>query len=281
MIRIPFRDVMEGVLAHCGQKFDATLADQQSIMINFINLRVQEAWYYGAWREIALCEERAFADTWNASQAYVIGDIVYRSITGKYYAALTDNQDKTPETNTSDWAVNATHDYEIADEQYGAEKIGRVWGITGQNPRKVKNVRSYDFVQSNAATHVLECSLNTVWIHFSNPAPRFAGKAWSASPTTPYSRGTVIFYPGTETGNFPNAGECYRADRDVDGNAIWVLVPFPEVLSRFVVAAAGADMQRYYGKSEEAAELKDEAYTALYNEARRNGIGAEIKFSGR
>lgn len=281
MIRVPFRDIMEAVLAQCGQRFDATLTDQQSILITYINLRFAEAWNFGPWRDVSLIEERAFADNWNASVSYVIGDIVYLATTAKYYAALADNANKSPDANPTEWQADCEHEHAISHEQYGAEKIGHVWKITSQNPRKFKTYRSYEFDQSGTETHVPECNLQTVWVHFSNPAPRFTGKKFDTELAATYTRGTIVFYPGEETGTFPNTGECYRADLDVDGNAIWVLIPFPEFLQRFVVSAAAADMQRYYGKSEEATDLRNEAYAALYEEARKNDIGAQVTISGR
>lgn len=281
MIRVPFRDVMEAVLANCGQKFDGTLSDQQSILATFINLRVQEAHAFGPWSDVTLCEERSFADLWNASQTYVIGDIVYLTSAAKYYEALTNNINKSPDANAADWQANASPDRIIENEQYGAEKIGQVWKITNLNPRKNKNIRTFDFIPAPTGTHVLECTLNTVWVSFSNPAPRFTGKAWNQQTAASYKRGTIVFYPGTESDTFPNTGECYRADLDVSNNPIWVLVPFPEIYQRFVVSAAAADMQRYYGKSEEATDLKNDAYGALWEQARRNGIGPELTFSGR
>jgi hypothetical protein len=281
MIRVPFRDVMEAILANCGQKFDGTLSDQQSILATFINLRVQEAHAFGPWSDMTLCEERSFADLWNSNQSFVIGDIVYLTSTAKYYEALTDNSNKSPDANATDWQANASPDRIIENEQYGAEKIGQVWKITNLNPRKNKNLRTFDFISAPTGTHILDCALNTVWVSFSNPSPRFTGKAWSLTSAANYKRGTIVFYPGTESDAFPNTGECYRADLDVDNNPIWVLVPFPEIYQRFVVSAASADMQRYYGKSEEATELKNEAYGALWEQARRNGIGPELTFSGR
>jgi len=281
MIRVPFRDVMEAVLAACGQKFDATLSDQQSILATFINLRVQEAHAFGPWPDVTLCEERSFADLWNTNQSYVIGDIVYLPTTAIYYEALTDNSAKSPDANATDWQANASPDRIIENEQYGAEKIGQVWKITNLNPRKNTRVWTFDYVPAPTGTHVLNCTLNTVWVTFSNPAPRFTGKAWNQTTAASYKRGTIVFYPGTESDMFPNTGECYRADLDVNNEPIWVLVPFPEIYQRFVVSAAAADMQRYYGKSGEATELKNEAYGAIWEQARRNGIGPEIIVSGR
>lgn len=281
MIRVPFRDVMEAVLAQCGQKFDATLAAQQSILATYINLRVQEGWTFGPWRDIALIEERAFADSWDASVSYVIGDVVYLATTQKYYAALADNVNKSPDANPTEWQADCDHEYDIAHEQYGAEKIGQVWSVTSLNPRKYLSYRTFDSIQGATATHVPECGLKTVWVHFSNPAPRFTGKKFDAAQAATYTRGTIVFYPGEETGTFPNTGECYRADRDINNAPIWVLIPFPEILQRFVVSAAAADMQRYYGKYEEATDLRDEAYAALYNEARKNDIGAQVTITGR
>lgn len=281
MIRVPFRDVMEAILAQCGQKFDATLTAQQSILATYINIRMQEGWNFGPWKDVSLIEERAFADSWYTEVSYVIGDIVYLASTGKYYAAIADNAGKSPDTNPTEWQADCEHEYTISHEQYGAEKIGRVWRITGQNPRKSKNVRTYEFDQSGTETHVPECGLATVWIHFSPPAPRFTGKKFDVEQAATYSRGTIVFYPGEETGTFPNTGECYRADLDSESNPIWVLIPFPEFLQRFVVSAAAADMQRYYGKSEEATDLRNESYSALYEEARKNDIGAQVTISGR
>jgi hypothetical protein len=281
MIRVPFRDVMEGVLGHCGQKFDSTLADQQSILATFINLRVQEGWTFGPWFDIALCEERAFAENWNESKAYVIGEIVYVASSNKYYEALTDNTNSTPATHPADWQADVDPGREIANQQYGAEKIGRVWKVASRNPRKYREFKTFEHSQTATGTNVLDCALNTVWVYFSNPSPRFTGKAYSQAAASTYTRGTIVFYPGTESDIFPNTGECYRADLDVDGKAIWVLIPFPEVLQRFVISSAAGDMQRYYGKSEEATDLENEAYVALYDEARKNGIGSEVIISGR
>ena len=58
----------------------------------------------------------------------------------------------------------------------------------------------------------------------------------------------------------------------ITGAQVWVQLEFPQVLERFVINAVAADMQRHYGKPEEADRLDDKALDALAQEARKAGI---------
>jgi hypothetical protein len=75
-----------------------------------------------------------------------------------------------------------------------------------------------------------------------------------------------------DASTFRVEGDCYRSDLDEDEAQVWVWVPFPRALERWIVSAVAADMQRQYGKPDEADGLEARGYAALNEEARKAGI---------
>lgn len=275
MRRLSFREVVENCLAYCGQKFDGTLTVQQSILSNFINMRLDKAWSWGPWPEWTYVEERAFADDWDATTSYVEGDMVWVSQDAIYYVALQSSQGKTPATETGYWAQDTTGTRCVSYEQYGKIKIQSVWQASSADPRTAQTCKTYKVQYTSDGLVIPGFTLDTVWLKYSPPAPRFTADAFLESKS--YRRYDLAYFSGEDSTNFPHRGEVYYADLDVNGNPIWVLVQFPLVLSAYVCAAAGADMLRYYGKVDESKALLDEADEALFSEARKAGIRPELQ----
>jgi hypothetical protein len=274
MRTISFREVLETSLAYCGQKFDETLTVQQSLLANFINRHMAIFWTWGPWPEWTYSEERAWADDWADTVGYVEDDIVWHN--SGYYVALQAGTGQNPTAATTYWSATTLTTREIAYDQYGKTKIGTAWKATLRNTQVYELAAEYPIQLTATGVRVPKVTTNTIWLKYSPPAPRYTGQVFSATPALPYQRYDLVFYPGTDPAVFPHRGDVYQADYDVDGNPVWIWVPFPALAFGYVTLAAAADLTQYYGKSEQADSLKSQADDELHRESRKAGIGPEI-----
>lgn len=274
MRSVPFREVLETVLAHCGQKYDGTLTVQQSILINFLNRHVARFWNWGPWPEWTYSENRPFADEWSATPTYLAGAVVYLPATELYYTALLSGTNQNPETATTYWSATTLTTREVAYDQYGKAKIGNVWIASNADTHAQTIYRTYPRLITATGIRFPGVTLNTIWLRYSTPPARYTSKAHDTAAA--YARYDLVLSPGASGDTFPSKGEVYQADLSAAGTQIWVWVPFPAVAFGYVVQATAADMQRYYGKTEEAAQLIRDANEDLYLEASKAGIGTEI-----
>lgn len=267
----PFRAVVDEVLASVGLVYDSTATAQNDVVASVINRRVAEAWDWARWPEWTLSEERAFADFWRDDLAYSTGDVVWSVAQEKYYEALQTVPIGTAVTNATYWeASSAPTAREISLEQYGETYIGRVWAVGSVDPQTHSELTTYGWNEGPDKISVPDCTLDTAWVLFGRRAPKFSLKAHSGA--TVYASGNVVFSPSTETsGIFPQAGECYEALQDEAGDWFWSWVEFPEQIAGYVVAAASADLMRYYGNKEQAQERAAEAMRILELEVSKLG----------
>jgi hypothetical protein len=250
MRRISFRTVLEDVLGIAGYPYDSATQSQLDQAARFINRHVRYGWEWGPWPEWTRAEQRAFASDYYDSVTYGIGDLVYYATTDKYYSCIVISQGNVP-TNATYWIETTTYDKHIAFEQAYERAIGRVWTCTKYNPYLKFRGSNYTYphMLSSLGIFVPDAGETRLWVLFSDRPPEFSAKIHST--TAAYSKGDIVYYPGTETSTlFPNRGECFRADIDSAGLQVWVLVEFPVILHAFVVNRAAADMLRHYGQRE-------------------------------
>jgi hypothetical protein len=245
----PFRTVLEQVLGLCGQPFDINRTDQLAQAANFINLRVQEWWDHNPWPELLNHEERAFAADYYSSRTYGLGDVVWHAATEKYYEALQTTQGNAV-TDATYWEETDTPEaLLIAWEQYGENKMGRVWNVYTADPRTSRTARKLDFVQTADGIVVPWAAQQTVWVVFTKPASQYTATLYQESTT--YDRYDLVFYPGSETSTaFPDRGVVYQVELDTNNAYFWQLVPFPAFLAPGLVHLAASDMLRNQGQKE-------------------------------
>jgi len=279
MQTVAFRTVLESILAMVGQAYDSSMTGQLDQVVALLNLRVAEAWAWGKWPEWTVCEERAFADDWDATRTFVEGDLVYYATDGLYYEALKTTLNEIPPDTAAAWVLSTSYRHEIAWEQYAKTKIGRIWHIGNKDLQRYTDWRDYSFTETTNGVTVLDCALATVWTMYGKRAPQFTAKVWTA-PGTQYSRYDLVYYPGDEaSGIFPNRGEVYQCELDASGNAIYLKIDMPRVLAQFVTLATAADVAQSQGRPELRMELEGRAYQILNDEARKAGIApAGVRF---
>jgi hypothetical protein len=254
MRTVSFRNVLEDILGISGYPYDTANQSQLDMAARFVNRHIRSFWEWGPWPEWTRAEYRPFADYWYANLSYVPGAIVYWSDTDSYYTCTVATVPGIAPNDAGYWAATTTFDRHIAREQYYQNKIGRVWGFTKRNPYLFERGQNYTYPyhETSLGYMVPECKETRVWVLFSDPAPAFSAKPWGL--TVSYSKGDLVFYPGTEdSAIFPQRGWVYRADYDTSGNQVWVPVDFPFVALDYVVNKAAADMLRHYNRAELAA----------------------------
>ncbi len=277
----PFRTIIEQVLGLAGQVYDSTASAQLEQVSNFITLRMQEAYDYYPFPELRKREERAFANRWYATVSYAVSDVVWDPTTEKYYAALQAHSNVVV-TNATYWEEASTPATLLVNyEQLGATKIGRVWGVYATDPNTSTSNTEYDYVQTEDGIAVPGCTAKTVWVVFTPPAPRWTART-HVTTAGAYRRYDVVYSDPNATANenFPDRGECYVAEYDSNNAIVWVKQPFPTVLSRFVVYAAGSDLLRYYGKKDQADDFESRAYQFLGDERDKVGLSSMQSWRG-
>lgn len=249
----PFRTMLETTLALAGIPYAATTQDQRDTAANHINLKLQDWWDAKPWPELLQFEERAFASPWDATRSYGVGDVVWSETEEAYYEAAQAGSGHAV-TDAAWWTVTDKPARQVIDwEQYGQNKIGRVWGVSNTDPRLSTSRVEWEIILTDEGVVVPDATGNTVWIVFTKPASRFT--AIEYSPTADYDRYDLVFYPGSENGeNFPDRGEVSMLELDTNGDDFWDWVPFPAFLSSGISYLAAADMCRFMGGKDSIAD---------------------------
>lgn len=267
MRTVPFRTVLEQVLALSGTPYSASTQEQREIAANHITLRFQEGYDRYPWPEILKIEERAFAAAYDAGRTYDSGDVVWYSTTSKYYEATATGTGNLP-TNTSFWEETTKPAALLIEyEQYGANKIYRLWGAYERDPRVNTTNRSRNYVQTADGFVFPGSTTNTLWLVFTTRPPVWTAIPYNASAS--YARYDQVFSTDTENANiFPDRGENWIMELDDDENAFWLKQDFPAVLQLFVSYGAAADLMLYGGNRDVAdiQRMKAQADTALWDE---------------
>lgn len=256
MISIPYRRVLEDVLSTSGIPYDESNADLLNIVNTYINRRVAEVWNHWPWPELKKIEERAFADDWNAQVDYAVDDVVWVPDEKVYYIALQDNLNSEPSANPDDWEeTDAPTPKLVKWAQLAKWSIGHVWGVCLEDPRGVVKPRTIGWMETEDGVVVPGSTANTCWLIYTPIAPEFSTRVWNTDHA--YDRGDIVYYPGTEDADeFPQRGECYKAEIDVEGVQYWYWVQFPKFLAHVVIFGAAADLARHYRKDEDATRLE-------------------------
>lgn len=261
----PFRTVLEAALAEAGTPYTSATQGQLEVAANAVSFRSQTLADMFPWPELLLVEERAFAENYFASKTYEAGDVVWYDTTRKYYEALQGTTGNLP-TDATYWEETTRPDPQVIEvEQYGANKIDRLWSVWTNDPRSALSNRSWDFTNMGDRYDVPRADSDTVWIVFHKPPARYTAIVWDVNAN--YNRYDQVYYPGDENGvNFPDRGENYMLELDTNGNAMWVLVPFPAVLFGYCVYGAAASMVRYGGNHDLADILEARAEQSMQTE---------------
>ena len=271
MRRVPFRTVLEDVVGIAGYPYDTANQSQLDMAARFVNRYVRTFWEWGAWPEWTRAELRPFANYWYANLVYEIGDLVYWSDTDTYYTCTAITTPGILPSDTDFWEVAATYDPHISREQFYQNKIGRAWSFTKRNPYLYGRGENYTygFFETTLGFMVPDSHDKRIWVLFSDPAPTFTAKVWSATYAADpgYVTGDLVFYPGTENNAlFPHRGWVYRADVDQSETQVWIPVDFPQVAQDYVVNKAAADMLRHYNRAELAVSYDQRGDVSILDE---------------
>lgn len=256
MKTIPFQDVLHDVAGLLGlepEDSDASNFDrfQAASITRHINRHVRRAWEYFEWPEFEPIEQRYFRDTWSM-QAYPVGAEVYHAASDTYYRALTPSPPPSEPSAGTEWEVLTDFARYIELSQAGLTEIAEAVCVTDLDPTTNDFPKEIPFTTGIHGIHLPASITGTsVWLRYRTAPTTYTSTPWTAQN---YAAGARVYHAGT--------GECYTArtsatQSDIPGTAdLWVLTPFPYVLSPYVVQAAYADALREDGQHERArAEL--------------------------
>lgn len=238
MRREEFISVLSGCAIRRGYDPTELKPNQVAQIVEYINERVEEAWFRFPWPEWKKVEERYFRDPLSRTATYNIGDEVF--FQGEYYICIR------AIGTSSDWDIQSELDKYVAYKQNNKTEIVDVLGVYKTNPRISLYRESIKYSLSDNGVQVPPDSPNKIWIEFHPPAPKFSSKYWDS--TKHYEVGQLTF---DEPWNNPNgSGECYqctspnRNQQPTNTSSFWKLIPFPKILSTFVQRAVAADLLR-------------------------------------
>lgn len=260
---------MEQCLGLTGELFSIGQTAQLEQVCNFINVRMARKWDDRPWPELLNYQERAFAAPYVASRDYAAGDMVWYATTEKYYAASQDSTGNAP-TNVTFWAeTSRPAALTVEHEQYGLDKISKVWGVWSKDPRVNTTALDLGFIQTGDGFVVPAAPGNTVWVVFAKPASRYTAVQFSqtAADAGEYSRYDLTFWPAEEDSDiFPDRGDVFMAEVNEADEYVWQLVPFPAFMAGYIGIGVAADLMRYRGQKEQAAQFDAQAEDALEDE---------------
>ena len=213
----------------------------------------------------AVCEVEYYANDYDATLTYVVGDQVYYPDTGAFYQMHTAAAAGTAPTNTAAWGVLTEFLRYVAQEQVlaggeEAQAIGDVLGVTKKDPRVHRAPLPLAWTKTEAGVWVFE-KVPHVWIEHRRRAPELRGDTFEVG--TAYAVGQQVYYEG----DFYECVEATSAGQTPESHAAkWELIEIPIFLERWLVQAGYADSLESEGQKEKAAAEMGEAYAALSEE---------------
>lgn len=184
------------------------------------------------------------ADDYDSTRTYVRGEQVYDPGTDAFYQLFAATATATAPTDAASWGVlvelERTIDYaQVLAGETAATVLGRVAAVWDQNPRTKPDTacKVAHRLQDNGL-RVLG-TVNIVWVEFSLRAPSWTGTVWSA--TASYTTGQQMYFTD---GDYYQALTAVAAGESPATNAAkWLRLDFPDVISRYVIEGASADVR--------------------------------------
>lgn len=148
----------------------------------------------------SLAEREVSGDTFDATETYEQGDVVYYAEDNQFYQLHTAATAGTLPTDTAYWGVITAFDAYVPWVQDGLLPMGKILGVWKEDPRKFKGARPVTWEESVHGVQIKDFSLNSVWVQYVLRPPRFTGDVFDAAEAyTPASE------EGTSVVNFTSS----------------------------------------------------------------------------
>lgn len=192
------------------------------------------------WAECALAYS---ASEYSASQAYVRGNQVYYTPTGRYYQLHAATSTGNLPTDTSYWGALTMFDAYIGFEQTGKTAFDHAFRAWTHNPNGDRRASQLDSWLSGNGLQVPGALRNTVWIDLRRRCPNLNGEVWNAASA--YAVGDQAYFRlmPSYVGNFYECVTATSAGESPSTNAAkWSRVEIPREFNRYLILGAAADI---------------------------------------
>lgn len=255
-----YKSVLEGTLRLCGLDPATTTTIEAMAVVEFIGVRLRQAWEYWRWPECTITESRYFRDVW-AAASYNLGSEVYHPGTDAYWQAnanliLTD----VPGVSAK-WTALTVFTRYVAYAQTGQTEIEAMLGAWEADPRANERPPELFFKADTDGFLFATNAPNQVWVEYRSRCPDFRWSAeWSAIA---FSAKTIVYHS--------DSGEIYKAnadaaDTDIPGTSDkWDVISVPYFASDAVKRGATADWLESDGQDEKFA-LHDNKFDELIDD---------------
>lgn len=173
-------------------------------------------------------------EDYDATAAYVAGDIIYYPTDDTFYQCHTASTGNAP-TDTSYWGALTLFDRYVAWEQVGLTEIGDVEEVYDKDPYKGYQAQPVPFFESVNGVQILK-DLPWVYLVFRTQAPELTGNHYDSAAA--YAVGEQIYFDTGVAGNFYDCVATAAAgETPVTDPAKWAVVPVPLVFKRYLAQA--------------------------------------------
>jgi hypothetical protein len=253
MRTVRFKTVLDAVSRMAGWGSVMEIDDvRRGKIVEYINVRLREAWEWDWWPELMKIELRAYRPSWDSEYPYMAGNEAYYPADGTYYRCLVGNIGEQPDISDTHWELVSIEDKYIGYEQPGETFIGHVRHVYTRNPRRSQYPGILNFGLSENGVQLSPIAPARVWVEFRIRCNRFCND--EHDPGALYELGDTIYDPTT--------GECYQA-LETEAGQYWSKVDFPYIFKNFVVRAVCSDLLRDDGQDEKSYPEESRAYDFL------------------
>ncbi len=253
MRTIRFKTVLDSISRMAGWGSVEDLDDiRRGRIVEYVNIRIREAWEWDGWAELMRVEHRAYRESWDVDRPYMAGNEIYYSPANSYYRCLLGNTGEQPDVSGTFWQLFEIEDKYIGYEQPGETFIGHVRHCYMRNPRKSQCPGKLSHGLHEEGVQLSPLAPAKVWVEFRIRAAQFGND--EHDPARLYEVCDIIYDPTT--------GECYQALLSVAGE-YWAKIEFPYIFKNFVVRAVSSDLLRDDGQEEKSYPEESRAYDYL------------------
>lgn len=203
MRRVVLRTVLDAI-SHMAGWGSITEIDniRRGRIIEYLNIRIREAWEWDWWPELKRIEYRAYRPSWDTERPYMAGEEVYYPADGNYYRCLIGNIGQEPDISDTHWELCTIEDKYVGYEQPGETFIGHVKRCYKRNPRNTYYPGILKHSLSENGVQLPPSAPAKVWVEFRIRCAQFGNE--EHDPAKQYEVGDIIYDPTT--------GECYHVN---------------------------------------------------------------------
>jgi hypothetical protein len=261
---VSFLLLLRGLSYQCGLNPGELGVVEAAALAEHLGTAARKALQHYDWPDAVFTEHRSLRPAFSLGATYSFGDEVYDQETDRYYRAIMDGFAGQAITDGMYWE-SARIVRSMALYEAGETPIGEVLGVYDRDP-DTDGAQPLGFRLGVNAVLLDPCGVETVWIRFRVPPPKFTTTAWDEDAV--YQPGQLVFL---EVANRPEISHAWLALDDCTGApqgpiqapARWRVQDVPIALESAVKRLAKAEWLSAQSQDEKAIATETLATTTL------------------